>query len=226
MCGRYRLSQAELFAEMNDVRLGGNPFPKRYNIAPTQKVPVVLDESSDTFTIVRWGLIPSWAKDAKIASSLINARSETVAEKPAFRSAYKKRRCLVPADGFYEWQKSGTMKIPQHIFMRSGEPFAFAGLWEIWRDPATPDAESVRSFTILTTTPNEVLAPIHDRMPVILPRASYKAWLSADTSADDRKALLAPFVAQEMTAQPISTRVNTPRNDDTSIIEPVTTLFP
>jgi len=220
MCGRYRLTQAELFAELNDIRLGGKPFPKRYNIAPTQRVAVVYDEAPDTLGEARWGLVPSWAKDTKIASSLINARCETVATKPAFRAAWKKRRCLVPADGFYEWQKSGAVKIPQHILMRTGEPFAFAGLWETWHDPATPEAEPLRTCTIITGPPNELVAPIHDRMPVILPRERYTAWLSPETTPEERTAMLTPFPAEQMRAYPISPRVNSPRNDDPALIDP------
>ena len=150
MCGRYRLTQAERFAEMSQVRLAWNPKP-RFNIAPTQNVPVLLDESPDELTELRWGLVPFWAKEIKIGSTLINARAETVKSKPAFREAYQKRRCLVPADGFYEWKKVDGGKIPHHIRMVDGEPFAFAGLWESWRDPLRPE-ERVRTFTILTAS--------------------------------------------------------------------------
>lgn len=220
MCGRYLLAEPKRFAEFSHVRLGGHFLP-RFNIAPTQNVAVVLDETPDVLSEVRWGLIPVWAKDRKIASSLINARAETVATKPPFHSAYKRRRCLVAADGFYEWQKTGSIKIPQHIRMRDGRPFAFAGLWEIWRDPAEPESEPLRTCVIITCPPNSLAATIHDRMPVILPRESYRAWLSPDTAPDDRAALLQPYPSEGMEASPISTRVNSPRNDDPSIIEPV-----
>jgi putative SOS response-associated peptidase YedK len=236
MCGRYRLSHAERFAHLNglefadgmpadefsEVRLGGGPFPARYNVAPTQRMPVVFDENPRQLGLARWGLVPSWAKDPKIGNSLINARAETVASKPAYRAAWKKRRCLVPADGFYEWQKAGAAKIPQHILMKDGEPFAFAGLWEIWRDPAAPpEVEPLRTFTIITGEPNALVAPIHDRMPVILPRDRYVAWLSPDTPEAERAAMLVPFPAEQMHAYPISSRVNSPRNDDAALIEEV-----
>lgn len=219
MCGRYRLARAERFAEFSQVRLSFRVLP-RYNVAPTQTMPVVLDESPDELTAVRWGLVPSWAKDTKIGASLINARQETVASKPSFRTAYKKRRCLVPADGFYEWQKSGVTKIPQHISMRDGEPFAFAGLWENWWDSAAPEAPPLRTFTIITGEPNELVAPIHNRMPVILARTDYAAWLSPDTSTEIRASLLQTFPAELMQAYPISSRVNSPRNDDAALLEP------
>jgi len=220
MCGRYRLTQAERFAEMSEVRLAWNPKP-RYNIAPAQNVPVVLDESPGELTEVRWGLVPSWASDLKIGSSLINARAETAATKPAFRAAYEKRRCLVPADGFYEWQKSGSGKIPHHIGMTDGAPFAFAGLWEIWRDPMRPhDAPPIRTFTIITGEPNNLVCSIHNRMPVIIPRERYGEWLSPDTPKVKRAALLKAFPAEQMKVEPISDRVNSPRNDDPAILAP------
>lgn len=188
-------------------------------------MPVVLDEAPDTLTELRWGLVPSWAKDWKLGAQCINARSETVATKPAFRAAWKKRRCLVPADGFYEWKRCGSGKVPHDITMRDGEPFAFAGLWEIWRDPAQPDAPPVRTFSIITGPANELVAPIHDRMPVILPRDKYRCWLSSDTSLDECTNMLQPFPAELMCARPISPRVNFPRNDDPSLLEPDPELF-
>ncbi len=205
---------------MNDVRLPLRLLP-RWNIAPTQNVAVVLDETPDMLSEVRWGLIPSWAKDRKIASSLINARAETVATKPSFRSAYKRRRCMIPASGFYEWQKVGAGKVPQHILMQDGEPFAFAGLWDIWNDPAAPDAEPLRTCTIITGEPNALVAPNHNRMPVILPRNRYAAWLSPDTSPEERAAMLVPYSAELMESHAISKRVNSPRNDDAGLIERV-----
>lgn len=241
MCGRYRLTRAQRFAqiaelgfavepnseELNEVRLGGTPFRARYNVAPTQQMPVVTDEAPHEFTLARWGLVPTWAKDAKIGAQCINARCETVATKPAFRSAWKKRRCLVPADGFYEWMKVGASKVPHHILMRDEEPFAFAGLWEAWRDPnGPPDAKIMRTFTIITGPPNELVAPIHDRMPVILPRENYAAWLSPDTTSEDRTAMLKPFPAEAMRAYPISPRVSSPRNDDVALLEPATAAAP
>jgi putative SOS response-associated peptidase YedK len=202
---------------MNDVRLGGTEIPARFNVAPTQTVFVILDEKPAEFSEVRWGLIPTWAKDKKIASSLINARCETVAVKPAFRTAFKKRRCLVPADGFFEWQKIGGGKQPFNIGLKGDEPFAFAGLWESWRDPATQ--EQVRTCSIITTTPNELTAPIHDRMPVILPTDRRAAWLDPATTPEQLQTFLVPFDASKMEAYPIHPRVGSPRFDDEKIIE-------
>lgn len=244
MCGRYRLSYADrlalvtefgvdpgevLFEEFSEVRLGGNPFKPRYNVAPSQTMPVVLDAVPGKFSLLRWGLVPWFAKDVKFGFQCINARCETVASKPAFREAWKKRHCLVPADGFFEWQKldaAGKHKQPFNIGMADDEPFAFAGLWENWRDPAAPpDAEPLRTFTIITGAPNELVAPIHDRMPVILPREKYAAWLSLNTPPDERAAMLTPFPAERMKAFPISPRVGSPKNDDPAIIEPLRTLL-
>ena len=206
---------------MNEVRISWRP-DARYNIAPTQTVPVVLDSEPQEMAQLRWGLIPWWAKDMRIGSSLINARRETVASKPAFREAFKKRRCLIPADGFYEWQRIGDGKVPQHIWMLDREPFAFAGLWERWRDPALgPEVDLLRTCTIITTDPNELMAEIHDRMPVILPRESYAEWLSPETSAEALQSLLRPYPADRMEAYAISKRVNSPRYDDPSIVEPL-----
>ena len=221
MCGRYVLSRPQRFAELNALRLVWKPRA-RYNVAPMQTVAVVLDESPDAITEARWGLVPVWAKDAKIGAQCINARCETVAEKPAFRAAYNKRRCLIPADGFYEWQRVGSAKVPHLFSMRDGEPFAFAGLWETWHDPATPaETDPLRTVTIITGPPNALVAPVHDRMPVILPRERYAEWLSSETPETARAAMLAPFAADAMRAVPVSSRVGSPRNDDASLIEPV-----
>ena len=221
MCGRYRLTNAERYSDLNDVRLGGTDVPAQFNIAPTQTVFVVLDESPKEFSAVKWGLIPSWAKDRKIASSLINARCETVGAKPAFRSAFKKRRCLVPADGFFEWQKRGAAKQPFNIGLKGDEPFAFAGLWEAWKEPET--GEWLRTCSIITTTPNELTAPIHDRMPVILPMNRRAAWLDPGSSGEELQSFLVPYPASEMEAYPISSRVGSPRNNDAGIIERLAT---
>ncbi len=220
MCGRFRITNAEKFAELNDVRLGGNLFSKRYNVSPTQRVFIVLDESPHEFSELRWGLIPVWAKDTKIAAQCINARCETVDVKPAFRTAFKKRRCLVPADGFFEWQQtSPKTKQPYNIGLKSGEPFAFAGLWESWNDPET--REEVRTFSIITTTPNELTAPIHDRMPVILPMERRKVWLEPGRDVEELKSFLVPYPAEQMAAYAISSRVGSPKFDDAEIIAPL-----
>jgi putative SOS response-associated peptidase YedK len=192
----------------------------RYNISPTQLVPVVrAGQIGRELTMLRWGLIPSWAKDPKIGYSLINARSETAAEKPAFRSAFKRRRCLIPTDGFYEWKKFGKQKMPQHIRRRDGSPFAFAGLWEIWRSPA---GEPLETCTILTTSANEVVAPFHDRMPVILPPEHFDAWLKpGDADAPGLLPLMTPYPVAEMVAVPANPICNSPKYDGPDCLQPV-----
>jgi len=192
----------------------------RFNIAPTQAVAAVRARADGGRELVAltWGLIPSWSKDRTIGSRMINARAETVGEKPAFRAALRARRCLVLADGFYEWQKLGTRKQPHHIRMRDGRPFAFAGLWERW---TPPEGDPVESCTIITTLPNEVVAPIHDRMPAILAPADLDRWL--DPGVRDPAAvaaLLRPYPAGDMTAYPVSLRVNSPGADDPSCVVP------
>jgi putative SOS response-associated peptidase YedK len=185
----------------------------RYNIAPSQPVAVIPNNNKDQVDFFQWGLIPFWAKDAKIGYRMINARSETLAEKPAFRNAYRRRRCLVLADGFYEWKsiKGKMKKSPYFIKMESGDPFAMAGLWEIWN---APDGSVIPSCTIITTQPNELVAPIHNRMPVILPPETYEQWLDpAEKKAADLDRLLTPLPAKQMTAYPVSTLVNSPGND-------------
>jgi putative SOS response-associated peptidase YedK len=223
MCGRYTLTTEENRLERRHgviVRFDGNRFLPRYNIAPTQLAPVALvSEEGLEVANLRWGLIPFWAKDAKIGNSLINARSETVAEKPAFRAAFKKRRCLVFTDGFYEWRKMPTGKIPVWITRKDKMHFYFAGLWEHWKNP---EGEEVRTFTILTTTPNELLASVHDRMPVILDEKDHELWL--DPKVNGKEALtplLRPYPSDEMEFFSVSTLVNSPRNNDPKCIERV-----
>ena len=185
MCGRYSLiadlgELAQRF-EFNGDRL---TFEPAYNVAPTQQVLTVVGGDTRRGGFMRWGLIPHWAKNASIGGRMINARAETVAEKPAFRDALRRRRCLVLADGFYEWQRSGTARRPMRVVMRTGEPFAFAGLWSVWRDP---DGNRVPSCAIITTAANELLRPIHDRMPVVLPKELEEFWL--DASVEDAPTL-------------------------------------
>lgn len=223
MCGRYTLTVDP--ADLRDAfQLEAAPPPDlqpRYNIAPTQPVAVIANAGPRRVELFQWGLIPSWAKDAKIGNSLINARAETVAEKPAFRAAFKRRRCLILADGFYEWQREGegrgARKTPMFIQMKDGRPFAFAGLWEVWK---APGGEPLRTCTIITTTPNALMAPIHDRMPVILPPAAYAAWLApGELPAAEALALLQPCDAALMAARAVSTRVNNPRFDGPELLE-------
>ncbi len=204
----------EAVGRLFDVAERPNLSP-RYNIAPSQQAPVVRADAAGgrTLGLLRWGLIPSWAKEAKIGYRMINARAETVAEKPAFRSAFRHRRCLVPADGFYEWRKQGTVKQPTRITRADGAPFAFAGLWERWR---APDGALIDSFTIITTAANELLRPIHERMPVILDPADFGPWLEA--GGVER---LVPYTDAKLEAVPVSTRVNSPKHDDPACIAPL-----
>lgn len=204
----------------------GPEWAPRYNIAPTQQVPVVRvapDSGEREMTLLRWGLIPSWAKDASIGNRLINARAETVASKPAFRAAFKRRRCLVPADGYYEWQKVGSKKQPYLIQRQDGAPFAFAGLWESWHADR-PDA--VETFTIITTDANEATTAIHDRMPVILDEEDYAMWLDPEFEGREAlESLLRPYPGEALQLTPVSTYVNNPRHEDPRCIEPERDLF-
>jgi len=193
-------------------------FDPRYNMAPSQRAPVIREQADGLrqAVMMRWGLIPSWAKDAAIAYKTINARAETVATAASYRAAFKTRRCIVPATGFYEWQKTGGAKQPWLLEAIDEAPLSLAGLWERWEGGEQP----VETFTIITTTPNELVAPIHDRMPVILAPADFDAWLKPEPSPAVA-ALLRPYPADRMKACRIGTRVNSPKNDDPAIIEPV-----
>lgn len=221
MCGRFTLTvSARVLADLFGVEDVPDLRP-RYNIAPTQSVLLVRGtaDASPAFGEARWGLIPSWAKDIRIGARMINARAETIAEKPAFRSAVRRRRCLIPSDGFYEWSKSAGGKQPYLIRFADGSPFAFAGLWERWHDP---DGQAVDSCTIITTTPNDLVADLHDRMPVILPQRHYAEWLGSETLAGERlDELLQPHPSPGMEAYPVSKRVNTPGNDDPGCVRRV-----
>lgn len=220
MCGRFFI--ALKYDDLKDAFPEFEPpheWQPRYNIAPTQPVPVVANDGQPSISFFQWGLVPSWAKDPTIGNRMINARGETLAEKPSFRAAYRRRRCLILADGFYEWraEPGQRTKTPLAIRLRSGAAFAFAGLWEIWR----PDDTSLLSCTIITTAPNSLIAPIHDRMPVILPRNAYATWLDpAERTPQDLQHLLSPYPAEEMVAYPVSTLVNSPANDLPECITP------
>jgi putative SOS response-associated peptidase YedK len=225
MCGRYTLSapgqEVALlfgFSEVPDL-------PPRYNLAPTQEAAVVrvlAPGEPRRLDRLRWGLIPYWAKEAAIGNRLINARAETAAEKPAYKWSFKKKRCLVPADGFYEWRKEGKAKQPYWIHRKDGKPFAFAGLWSTWKDPERPDSEPVETFTILTTDPNPVVAPLHDRMPLVLPREHYDLWLDPAVQTPERLTpLLAPPPGEDWQAFPVSRGVNSPHHDEPDCIEPL-----
>ena len=198
----------------------GPDWAPRFNIAPTQSVPIVRMNSEGVreLVLLRWGLIPSWAKDPAIGNRMINARSETVAEKPSFRSAFKRRRCLVPADGYYEWQKTDAGKLPYYIRFDDDQPFAMAGLWESWR---SGHEDAVQSFTIITTDANESTCQVHDRMPVIVEPHDYPMWLDPDfQESDSLQSLLHPYAGDELRLDRVSTLVNNPRNDDPQCIVP------
>jgi putative SOS response-associated peptidase YedK len=227
MCGRYTVRSIQPVVELFGIALPPE-FQPRYNIAPSQDVLVVRASppshaepaagSNRRADLLRWGLVPSWAQDRSVGNRMINARAETAAERPAFRDAMQRRRCLVPADGFYEWQavEGSKRRQPHFIRMKGDRPFAFAGLWESWRRRG----DKVESFTILTTSANELVAPIHDRMPVVVAPADFDRWLDPAVAAADVAGLLKPYSADEMESQPVGTQVNNPANDDPSCAEP------
>ena len=223
MCGRYNITYDidELLGDL-DLLMPDFEFEPRYNIAPSQRLPIISSDAPKELKLYRWGLVPFWAKDPKIGYKMINARGETIAQKPAFRNAYKKRRCLIPATGFYEWQKTATGKQPMHIHLTTGKVMTFAGLWEIWEDA---EEREMRSFTIITTTPNELMAPIHDRMPVIVAQEDRADWLNTDLPPEEVQHLVKPFPDGYLQADRISTKVNSPRNEGPEILDGPDTLF-
>jgi putative SOS response-associated peptidase YedK len=216
MCGRYTLTiDIKTVAEQFGVPATLDT-PPRYNIAPTQEVVSIMRNGSSHLTWLRWGLIPSWSKDESIGSRMINARAETLAEKPSFKGLLRSKRCLIVADGFYEWKQENGFKTPMYITLKSGKPFAFAGLWDLWK---SPDGEHVRSCTIITTQPNELVVPIHNRMPAILLPGTYEDWLDPDIRDEQLLSQwLAPYPAEEMTARPVSRLVNDPKRDSPELI--------
>ena len=221
MCGRFTLaiSPEQLVASFPWLEVPEMP-PARYNIAPSQPVGVIPNDGKGRLDYFVWGLVPSWAKDPKIGNRMINARAETLAEKPSFRVAYRRRRCLIPASGFYEWKVTpgSKRKTPHYIQLKSGKPFAFAGLWENWY---APDGSQILSCAIITTRPNTLMAEIHNRMPVILPDGAYDIWLEqAEMKPEAMQPLLEPYPADEMQAYPVSTMVNNPANDAPECIIP------
>jgi len=219
MCGRFLLAvdPADLqdtFPQFNFK----NPLNPRFNIAPTQPVLVIPNDSTFSADHFLWGLIPAWAKDPSIGSRMINARAETLAEKPSFRGPYKYHRCLILANGFYEWQEQpgSKIKIPFFIRLKDGKPFAFAGLWDEWH---SPDGSQIKSCAIITTNPNSLVATIHNRMPVILPSSAFSPWLDpSPRSSNSLQDLLIPYPADEMIASPVSTYVNNPANSGSECI--------
>jgi putative SOS response-associated peptidase YedK len=223
MCGRYRLSRRkQIIEEYFDAADWQDDWSPRYNVAPTQQIPVVRQNPKEPIrqiSLMKWGLTPAWAKDTSGAARMINARSETAHMLPAFRDAMKLRRCLVPADAFYEWKKTPKGKQPYCFEIGDGGLFAFAGLWERWHDPR---GQWVKSCSILTTTPNAVTATVHDRMPVILDRERYDLWLDPGmNNVQVVSELLKPYHAQSMRCYPVSSRVNHAANDDEECSRPV-----
>ena len=217
MCGRFALTvdPADLQDAFPEFTFPAQ-YTARYNIAPTQPILALPNDGTGKADFFLWGLIPSWAKDPSIGSRMINARAETLAEKPAFRAAYKYHRCIIFSNGFFEWQaRPGTKtKVPHFIHLKSGSPFAFAGLWEHWQ---SPDGAEIKSATIITTEPNELMSTIHNRMPVILSGAAQAQWLEPAPRSGLQE-LLVPYPAGEMEAYPISTLVNSPANDRPEIV--------
>jgi len=222
MCGRYRLSRRKQIVEEYFDSAGEDDWAPRYNVAPTQPVPIIRQHPTEPrreLSLVRWGLIPSWAKDASGAARMINARSETAATTSVFRDALTNRRCLIPADGFYEWKKSGKLKQPYCFEVNDGKVFAFAGLWDRWKDPS---GQWIKTCSILTTTPNAVTSAVHGRMSVILHPDCYDLWL--DPGLHDVRVvseMLKPYDAQVMRCYPVSSRVNRVANDDEGCSTPV-----
>ncbi len=231
MCGRYSITTApEALRRLFEFYNLPNLAP-RYNVAPTQSAPVVrrTEDGRRELAMLRWGLVPHWAKDMTIASRLINARGDTVAEKPAYRDAFHARRCLVPADGFYEWRAENGLRQPFRIGMKGGLPFAFAGLWERWTAKEAVGqiaaGETFETFTIVTTDANAKLRPIHERMPVILAPEDYDAWFdTAPEHTAAARALLRPYPEGPMAFYRVSTRVNNVRNDDADCIRPLAAM--
>jgi putative SOS response-associated peptidase YedK len=219
MCGRYgfEAGQRELLTRFQ-IEQVVEQLPISFNVVPGMTMPVVVRESPNRLELMEWGFLPRWAKEPRGVRRPINARAETVATTPMFRNAFRSQRCLVPARGFYEWQQTPSGKQPYWIRLPGGELFGFAGLWEAWRDR---HGEEVRSYTIITTAPNELMAPIHNRMPVILPRDAEELWLNPDETEGERlRELLRPYDASEMEAWPVGRAVNNPRNDSPELISP------
>lgn len=217
MCGRYSLfANGENLAERFDFDIEDFEWVERYNIAPSQHVlAIVNSQTGNRAGMLKWGLVPSWAKDPKIGYKMINARSETIDKKPSFKRLLKRRRCIIAADGFYEWKKEETGKQAFRFQLKTKEPFGFAGLWDRWEQ----DGEIIQSCTIITTEANEVVKGIHDRMPVILPKNAEQIWLDRSIEEEDYlKSLLLPFSADEMEKYPVSSLVNSPKNDTKEII--------
>lgn len=227
MCGRFTnaAKKEQIRKEFQALVNNSTPDNPRYNITPSQMIDAVFEpETERILSQLKWGLIPHWAKDAAIGNRMINARAETLTEKPSFREAFKSRRCVIPASGFYEWQKKGTGgKQPFYFYLKDRDVFGFAGLWESWIDKTT--GEELETCTIITTEANDVLKPVHDRMPVILKPESYDEWLDAKgTNTDRLQKLLVPYSADEMDSHPVSRSINIPDSNSSELIKPLNSL--
>lgn len=217
MCGRFQLSvKGRHISERFNIEVFDEFYKPNYNLAPSQKLPVITNNEPDILSYMKWGLIPFWAKDPKIGYKLINTRAETISDKPSFKNAFRKRRCIIPANGFYEWKKDAN-KTPYRIFLKSEEIFAMAGIWETWKDV---EGKSIHTFSIITTEPNQLMQNIHNRMPVILPRELEQAWLKENDELT-LKSMLVPFDERLMDCYPISKKVNSPINSDSDVAMPV-----
>jgi putative SOS response-associated peptidase YedK len=219
MCGRFELHSAfEIIAQIFGLAGGVSTVPASYNIAPGQHIAIIVNEGGkNRLATCRWGLVPTWAKDLKEGYKMINARAETVAEKPSFRQSFSRHRCLVVADGFYEWKNEGGKKKPVYVHQKNGKPFGMAGLYNLW---TSPEGEQVCTGTIITTDANESLKPVHDRMPVIAPPDKYDLWLDPDVQEKEKLLpMLKPYPDEELELFDVSTRVNSPKNDSAENIE-------
>jgi putative SOS response-associated peptidase YedK len=218
MCGRYSLVPTENLAERFEIADQQLPLLPRYNVAPSQPMPVVVRNSPNRLIAMQWGLVPSWSKEPHTKFSTINARAETLTTSAVYRGPFKSRRCLVPASAFYEWKPAAKGKQPFCIRVKGGELFAFAGLYDIWQDG---EGNELYSYTVITTTPNELVAPIHNRMPVILRREDEATWLDKSADADRLRSLLAPYPAGEMETFAVSRALNNPANEGAELMEPI-----
>jgi putative SOS response-associated peptidase YedK len=216
MCGRYSLAPTENIAARFDIQQAQLTLRPRYNVAPSQSMPVVVRNSPNRLVEMQWGLIPSWSKEPRVQFSTINARAETISKSPVYRGPFKSQRCLAPASGFYEWRQTSQGKQPYCIRLKGGELFAFAGLYDVWRDA---EGNELHSYTIITTAPNELVAPIHNRMPVILHRDDEDVWLDKDADPARLLSLLTAYPADEMEAYPVSRAVNNPANEGAELMQ-------
>lgn len=221
MCGRFVILDPEMIIRKYNIqKRPAFTFTARYNIAPSQEVPIVLRDTTNQIELMKWGLIPFWTKDPDIGTRLINARAETLAEKPSFRSSLKSKRCLIPSSGFYEWKEIGGKKIPYLIKVKDTSLFSFAGLYDIWLDE---QKQEIKTFTIITTSANDYLAPIHNRMPVILNERNENIWLDKSIDTSKLITMLNPYPPEFIEAYPVSPAVNNIKNDSVDLIKPIET---